>query len=92
MLQRAGNMRDCTCVRSSFYMQSERRLYVKASLFSPCLFFILIMSNEEEITPISTEKTVGADSSEHIFKHLEYYEKRQQEQLEKLPKHFCLFL
>ena len=34
------------------------------------------MSNEENITGITPEETVGVDSSKYILKHSEYSEKR----------------
>ena len=46
------------------------------------------MSNEENITDIATEETVGTVSSKHILKHLENSEKRQQEKLDKIAKAF----
>ena len=46
------------------------------------------MSNEENITDIAAEETVGTDSSKHILKHLENSEKRQQEKLDKIAKAF----
>ena len=42
------------------------------------------MSNEENITDIATEETVGTVSSKHILKHLQNSEKRQQEKLDKI--------
>ena len=46
------------------------------------------MSNEENITGITAEETVGANSSKYILKHLEYSEKRQQEKLDKIAETF----
>ena len=46
------------------------------------------MSNEESITVIAAEETVGRDSSKHILKHLENSEKRQQEKLDKVAEIF----
>ena len=46
------------------------------------------MSNEENITDIAAEETVGTDSSKHILKHLENAQKRQQEKLDKIPETF----
>ena len=46
------------------------------------------MSNEENITDIATEETVGTVSSKHILKHLQNSEKRQQEKLDKIAKAF----
>ena len=46
------------------------------------------MSNEENITDIAAEETVGTDSSKHILKHLENSEKRQQEKLDKIAETF----
>ena len=46
------------------------------------------MSNEENITDIAAEETVGTDSSKHILKHLENSQKRQQEKLDKIPETF----
>ena len=36
------------------------------------------MSNEENITDIAAEETVGTDSSKHILKHLEILKKVSQ--------------
>ena len=46
------------------------------------------MSNEENITDIAAEETVGTDSSKHILKYLENSEKRQQEKLDKIAETF----
>ena len=46
------------------------------------------MSNEENITDIAAEETVGTDSSKHILKHLENSEKRPQEKLDKIAETF----
>ena len=46
------------------------------------------MSNEESITVIAAEETVGRDSSKHILKHLENSEKRQQGKIDKIAKTF----
>ena len=51
-------------------------------LFPPkSLFLSLFLSNEENITDIAAEETVGTNFSKHILKHLENCEKRQQEKL-----------
>ena len=46
------------------------------------------MSNEESITVIAAEETVGRDSSKHILKHLENSEKRQQGKIDKIAETF----
>ena len=46
------------------------------------------MSNKENITDNAAEETVGTDLSKHILKHLENYEKKQQEKLDKIAERF----
>ena len=46
------------------------------------------MSNEENRTEIAAEETVDTDSSQHILKHLENSEIRQQEKLDKIAETF----